>query len=208
MTDRFEAAAREFEAAHEEDPRKIVVDGREVSRSRHYHERLVYWVERLESDPSEALRLAARCQHIRRWTIPRETYREGRDGYRKWRRELAEFHVLQAAEVLSRVGCETPLIERVSKLLRKEGLKRDPEVQLFEDAICLVFLENELAEFAERHRDEESLENILRKTWKKMSDSGRNAALNLTDRLPARLRELLTQAVSRKAVAGHSTGSN
>jgi hypothetical protein len=195
MTDRFEAAAREFEAAHEEDPRKIMVDGREVSRSRHYHERLAYWVERLESDPSEALRLAARCQHIRRWTIPRETCPEGRAGYRRWRRELAEFHARQAGEVLARVGYETPVIERVSKLLRKEGLKRDPEVQLFEDAICLVFLGNELAEFVEKHRDEESLERILRKTWRKMSDSGRNAALDLADRLPARLRELLTRAV-------------
>ncbi len=198
MNDRLEAASREFEAAHDEDPRRILVDGREISRSRHYHERLVFWVERLEARPSEPLTLAARCQHIRRWHIPRATYPQGRLGYRAWRRDLAEFHSRQAAQILSRVGYDTPLIQRVSELLQKQGLKRDPEVQLFEDAICLVFLENELADFAESHADEDSLVRILRKTWRKMSDRGRGLAPGLADRLPARARELLTRAVSER----------
>jgi hypothetical protein len=61
-----------------------------------------------------------------------------------------------------------------------------------------VFLENELADFAESHADEDSLVRILRKTWRKMSDRGRGLAPGFADRLPARARELLTRAVSER----------
>jgi hypothetical protein len=37
-----------------------------------YAQRLTDWVLRLSPDATEELRLAARCQHICRWEIPRE----------------------------------------------------------------------------------------------------------------------------------------
>ncbi len=190
----FAEAIREFEAAHGEDPKIIVLDGRQVPWSLHYHKRLVHWVKQLEKSPSEALLLAAHCQHIRRWTIPRSSYPMNRNGYRQWRKTLARFHAQEAAKILKAVGYEEETIQRLKQLLLKLRLKLDPEVQLFEDAICLVFLENELSDFAEKH-DQEKLISILQKTWKKMSSSGHQAAQELTKRLPAKAGQLVKRAL-------------
>ena len=190
----FAEAIREFEAAHGEDPKTIVLDGRQVPWSLHYHKRLVHWVKQLEKSPSEALLLAAHCQHIRRWTIPRSSYPMNRNGYRQWRKTLARFHAQEAAKILKAVGYDEETIQRLKRLLLKLRLKLDPEVQLFEDAICLVFLENELSDFAEKH-DQEKLISILQKTWKKMSSSGHQAAQELTKRLPAKAGQLVKRAL-------------
>lgn len=191
---RFDAAIREFDAAHGEDPKIIVVDGRQVPWSLHYHMRLAHWVKQLEKTPSEALLLAAHCQHIRRWTIPRSSYPMNRNGYRQWRKTLARFHAKEAAKILKAAGYEEETIHRLKQLLLKIRLKLDPEVQLFEDAICLVFLENELSDFAEKH-DQEKLISILQKTWKKMSSRGHQAAQELTKSLPAKAAQLLEKAL-------------
>ncbi len=191
---RFDAAIREFDSAHGEDPKIIVVDGRQVPWSLHYHKRLAHWVKQLEKTPSEALLLAAHCQHIRRWTIPRSSYPMNRNGYRQWRKTLARFHAQEAAQILKAVGYEEETIHRLQQLLLKIRLKLDPEVQLFEDAICLVFLENELSDFAEKH-DQEKLISILQKTWKKMSSRGHQLAQELTKRLPAKAAQLLEKAL-------------
>ena len=191
---RFDQAIREFDAAHGQDPKIIVVDGRQVSWSLHYHERLAHWVKQLEKTPSEALLLAAHCQHIRRWTIPRSNYPMNRNGYRQWRKTLAGFHAEEAAKILKAVGYQEETIQRLKELLLKLRLKLDPEVQLFEDAICLVFLEIEFSDFAEKH-DQEKLISILQKTWKKMSSRGHRAAQELTQRLPERAGQLVKKAL-------------
>jgi hypothetical protein len=131
-----------------------------------------------EPHASEALQLAARSQHLMRWRIPRETFSKDRAGYIRWRTTLYDFHADRAAEVLREVGYDEATIERVRSLIRKQNLKTDPESQTLEDVICLVFLENYFAEFARDH-DEEKLIKILRKTWRKMSDRGHDAAMNL-----------------------------
>ena len=47
-----------------------------------------------------------------------------------------------------------------------------------EDVLCLVFLESQFADF--RHKTtEEKMVSILRKTWGKMSDRGKEAASSL-----------------------------
>ncbi len=191
---RFDAAIREFDSAHGEDPKIIVVDGRQVPWSLHYHKRLVHWVKQLEKTPSEALLLAAHCQHIRRWAISRSRYPMNRNGYRQWRKTLARFHAQEAAKILKAAGYEEETIQRLKQLLLKIRLKLDPEVQLFEDAICLVFLENEFSDFAEKH-DQEKLISILQKTWKKMSSRGHQAAQELTKRLPSKARQLVKKAL-------------
>jgi hypothetical protein len=192
---RFEAASARFLASHRDDPRSVEVDGAQVPWSVHYHARLQHWLLQLEPSASLPLRLAAQCQHIRRWEIPREDYDEGRRGYRSWRSDLAKKHAAIARDVLEDVGYDEATIGKVDQLLRKLGLGRDPEVQLFEDAICMVFFENEFVDLAAKHDDAKMID-ILQRTWAKMSPAGHEAAGALASDLPKRERGLLERAIS------------
>ena len=187
-----EALAR-FDRANADDPNRELVDGAEQPRELVYARRMTATLERFAPDAPEAVRLAVRCQHIRRWTVPRETYPEGRDGYRRWRSDLARFHAETAGTILHEVGYGEDTIERVGALLRKERLKADPQVQLLEDIACLVFLQHYLPAFAARH-DDAKLVDILGKTWRKMSERGRAAALGLE--LEPRVRPLVSRAAA------------
>ena len=193
LSDRFDRAIACFDAANREDPNPAVADGAEQPKELLYACRMTACLDRFGPDAPEPVRLAARCQHIRRWTIPRTDYPEGRDGYRRWRTDLARFHATTAAAILREVGYDNSTVARVESLLRKERLKTDADVQLLEDVICLVFLEHYLSDFVPKH-DEEKLLGVLRKTWRKMSDDGRRAAQALD--LPAELTALVERAVS------------
>ena len=177
--ERFNAAIARFDAANAEDPTTEVFQGVVYPKELLYAQRMTAWLDKLAPDASEALRLAVRCQHIRRWTIPRHTYPMDRTGYLRWRTTLAKFHADTAAAILRDVGYDDATIRRVQTLLRKESLKRDPEVQCLEDVICLVFLENYFTAFATQH-DEAKILDILQKTWKKMSSRGHEVALTLS----------------------------
>ena len=190
---RLHNAIARFDASNAEDPNHVVVDGRPRPKELVYAEQMTRWLHELEPAPSEPLQLAARAQHIRRWTIPRDSFPDGRAGYHRWRTTLQQFHAETAAEILRSVGYDEPTIARVQSLLKKEHLKSDPEMQRLEDVICLVFLENYFADFAAEH-DEEKVIGIIRKTWNKMSEVGRAAALTLT--LPASARRLVERALS------------
>ena len=181
MTDagtRLDRALAEFDRINAEDPRREAVDGAEQPKELVYARRMSEALGRLQPDASEALRLAARAQHIARWQIPRATFPAGRQGYKQWRTRLMEHHAELASDVLRRVGYDEPTVARVTQLLRKQGLKRDAEVQTLEDVACLVFLKDYFDEFALQH-DDDKLVEILRKTWVKMSERGREAALML-----------------------------
>ncbi len=102
-------------------------------------------------------------------------------------------HAEKLAEILHSVGYDEATIVRVQSLVRKERMKLDPEAQLLEDVVCLVFLENYFADFAREH-DEAKLIDIVRKTWKKMSDRGHQAALALE--LTAECRRIVEQALA------------
>jgi hypothetical protein len=129
-------------------------------------------------DAPEHLRIAARAQHLERWRLPRTEYPMDRPGYLRWRNEQKRRHGARVAELMQEAGyCEADR-ERVAGLVRKEGLKRDPEAQALEDVACLVFIEHYLADFA-AGRDREHLADIIAKTWRKMSEDGRQAALAL-----------------------------
>lgn len=176
--DRFTRAIAAIDRTNAEDPTTEWLDGAPVPGCLAYGRRMTAWVERLAPDASEELRLAARAQHIRRWEIPRGEYPDGRDGYLRWRTHLKRHHAKVAGELLAELGYDAEGIRRVQDLLRKRGVKSDPETQTLEDAACLVFLENGLAEF-QQGRDPEKVAGILRKTWRKMSDAGRREALAL-----------------------------
>ena len=177
--DRFRLALDRIDAAHAEDPEQAPgPDGGGVPEELLYARRMTEWLGLLEPGASEALRLAVRCQHLRRWAIPRSQYPMTRAGYHQWRTALARFHAEEAGRILRSAGYDDATVARVQSLVRKEGLKTDPETQTLEDVACLVFLEDQLADFAPRH-DEQKVLTILRRTWGKMSDRGRAAALGL-----------------------------
>ncbi|HSF29058.1 MAG TPA: DUF4202 domain-containing protein [Candidatus Tectomicrobia bacterium] len=191
--ERFTKAIYRFDAANAEDPQKEVADGVSYPKELLYAQRMTTWLERFAPDASEALRLAARCQHIRRWMIPRQDYPLDRRGYLQWRTALAKFHAQIAGEILREVGYEEALINRVQTLLRKEGLKRDAEVQCLEDVICLVFLESYCADFAKQHDAAKTLP-IIRKTWEKMSPRGHEIAHTID--LPQEVYQLVEAALT------------
>jgi hypothetical protein len=178
QSERFLAAIDRFDAANREDPNREVYQGQHYPRELLYAQRMSHWLERLAPDASEALRLAARSQHIRRWEIPRGNYPLDRKGYYQWRTTLYGFHAAAAGRILREVGYDDATIGRVEDLLGKKHLKTDPEMQLLEDVICLVFLENYFSDFA-RQKDETAIITIVRKTWKKMSARGHHVALEL-----------------------------
>lgn len=185
---RFAAALAAIDAANADDPSHETVDGKKMPKELAYARRMTAWLGRLDPEASDALRLAIRAQHIRRWTVPRDGYPMDRQGYHRWRTALARFHADTAGAILQQAGYDAAMIERVGSLIRKERLKTDPEAQTLEDVACLVFLENYLADFAGKH-DEAKVVDILRKTWRKMSKSGQEAALSL-DLAPAGKRVL------------------
>ena len=192
---RFQLAVARFQAAHRDDPVTVETAEGQVPWSVHYHRRLVAWVRRLDPEASEALVLAAHCQHIRRWTIPRDRYPLGAAGYKRWRKTLSQYHAQEAGRILGEAGYDEVTIGRVQALVRKLRLKLEPEAQLLEDAVCLVFLENEFEAFSRKH-DDAKLAEILRKTWRKMSPQGREAALAVAATLPESLQVLVGNAVA------------
>jgi len=198
----LQRALEAFDRANAADPHFELVDGHEVPKELIYGRRMSEWLERLYPDASEALRLAARCQHIERWVTPRETYSAGRIGYLTWRRDLKRYHADRAGEILSGLGYSDNVVARVRALVRKERLKQDEDAQILEDVVCVVFLAHYLADFAMKHPSDKVVE-ILRKTWAKMSPAGREAALALP--LDDGLKALLGLALAQ-GPAGAETG--
>jgi uncharacterized protein DUF4202 len=175
---RFQLAIAAFDRANAEDPQLLDVAGEQRPRELVDAERLSAWVERLAPDASEALRLAARCQHIRRWQIPRNSFPEGRVGYLQWRTQLGRFHTDTAARMLEELGYEPDLIDAVRRINMKQGLHSNPDTQTIEDALCLAFLEFEFEAFCAKHPAEKVME-VVQKTWRKMSAQGHELALGL-----------------------------
>lgn len=187
-------AFERFDAVNREDPRREVdpVSGEEIAVELLYARRMSERLAALAPDASAPLRLAARAQHIARWRIARAAYPEGRAGYKRWRSELARSHAELAGSILVDLGADPATVGRVRDLLVKKGLGHDPEAQALEDTACLVFLEHQLAGFASKH-ERAKLIDILRKTWRKMSERGRAAALALP--LSGELGALVGEAV-------------
>ena len=190
---RIEDALRLIDAANSEDPNTESFEGEDYPKELLYSMRMTKWLETIEPQASEALRLAVRSQHIRRWEIPRSEYPLDRKGYHQWRTRLYDYHGEKAAEILDEVGYDEETIARVRMLLKKQGLKSNPETQTLEDVACLVFLESYFWDFSRLH-DEEKIIDILRKTWVKMSPRGQEAARELS--LNAGAEALLNKALT------------
>ena len=188
-----EKARRAIDEAHAADPNRTP-DGRPAELA--YADRVEAWVARLDPAASPLLRLAARCQHLERWQVPRTTFPDGRAGYLAWRRSLYVRQAERARGLLLAAGIGADQAADAAKWIAKEGLSANPGTQALEDAACLVFLESEIGAFAAAHSTypREKFIAILRKTWRKMSPAARDAALGLD--LPPAVAELVRAATT------------
>ena len=89
----FQAAIAAFDALNEQDPNKETVLGELVPKEVLYAQRMSKSLLAFLPTASETLQLAARCQHLCRWEIPRSDYPTGRKGYHLWRTKLKELHL-------------------------------------------------------------------------------------------------------------------
>jgi len=188
---RFHQVLRRFDDENARDPNLITIAGTVQPRELFYAQRLTEWVLRLCPEASEALQLAARCQHICRWMIPRNSYPMTRAGYLRWREELKRFHAQKSSEILREAGYPGEMIARVRELNLKKNLGEDPECQVLEDALCLETLQYQLGDLMDK-TEPDKMVAILQKTWKKMSPAARQEALGLS--FSDREKELLSKA--------------
>lgn len=194
----LDAALAAIDAANDADPNRVDTPDGPRPRARLQGEQASAWVRRLDPDASPALVLAARAHHVERWLLARAAYPEGRAGYLRWRTAQKKHHAARLAELLEPLGVPADVIERAQQLVQKEGLtadpaRRDPEVQRFEDAVCLVFLATQFDELADRV-DHDTIVNAVRKTLAKMSPAGIAAAAEVA--LSPRAQQILADATA------------
>lgn len=178
-SEKFNQAIADFDRLNAQDPNVRRIGGESVPFELFFANRMTDWVSRLDPHASESVRLAARCQHLCRWEIPRASYPEGRTGYLTWRRDLKQFHADRSEEVLRGAKYDDVTIDRVRTINLKKGLGKDPEVQIIEDALCLVFLENQFEALIAK-TDTGKMVAILQKTWGKMSPRAQELAMSLS----------------------------
>lgn len=197
---RLRAALAAIDDANVADPTIVTVRGSRGPKEIVHANLVTEWVLRLKPEADEALLLAARGHHFRRWTVPRTSYPAGRSGYLRWRKDLRAQHARELGLLLTDAGYDDETIGRVQALVRKDGLARaadHDDVQVLEDALCLVFLETQLVDIAAR-LDPATLPGVITKTARKMSPAG--IALIAEVPLGAGSRRILDAAFARDVV--------
>ena len=200
---RFARAIAAIDAANAQDPNVITVRTRTGPKEIVHAELVTEWVERLRPDASEALLLAARGHHFRRWTVPRGSAPSGRAGYLRWRTSLQKQHARDLGAILATAGYDEVTVERVQSIVRKERLATDADVQALEDALCLVFLETQLTDVAAR-LDPVTLTRVIIRTANKMSEAGLAAIAQVP--LSEHERAILAGALGRDVVERYLAG--
>ncbi|MBI5891103.1 MAG: DUF4202 domain-containing protein [Nitrosomonadales bacterium] len=194
---RYLAAIAAFDKANAEDPNKETADGKEYPKELLYAQRMTEMQERYAPEASEAVKLACRAQHIQRWKTPRSNYPMDRNGYLQWRTGLYKFHAETAGRIMKEAGYDDEMIERVKSIVGKKALKVNPETQMMEDVVDLVFIEHYMLHFAQQKPDytEEKWIPIIKKTWDKMSDRAHDFALAGKIKLPEALVPLILKSI-------------
>ncbi len=191
--EKLRAAWKAFDAYNSRDPHMEMVAGKSAPKELLYAIRMSERLSQYKPDASEALKLAARCQHIGRWEIPRNTFPMDRKGYLQWRSKLGIYHADIASKILMEVGYDDATIDKVKFLLQKKELRQHhPETQVLEDVICLVFVEHYLEDFASQHEDEKVI-YILKKTIVKMSPEALQSVSKI--KISPKVKELLGRAL-------------
>lgn len=178
----YQSTIAKFDEYNSDDPK-----GHEVLYAQRMSDRL----DKFRQDAPEHIQLAARCQHIGRWQIPRNTYPDGKKGYIAWRNKLKDHHAGIAGRIMKECGYDQSMINKVQDLLEKKDLRSNPDTQLLEDVVCMVFVEFYLDDFASKHDDAKVID-ILKKTLRKMTPAAIEVATGFS--LPLRSKELLTRS--------------
>ena len=195
----FELAIELIDVANSEDPNRVTVDGKDWPKELLYSFRMSDMLQRYDSDANEVKKLSVRSQHIQRWKSPRNEYPMNRKGYHQWRTGLYTFHAETVANLLIKAGYEDEFIGRVKLAVGKKSLSTNPDTRLVEDIAGMVFIEHYMLDFVERHPeyDKDKWIDIIRKTWRKMSDQAHQFALSGHLVLPEPLIPLIQEAVSK-----------
>lgn len=189
--DPYGRAKELVDAAHAADPNKTG-DGRPAELA--YADNMERWVARVVPDARPILRLAARCQHLERWSVPRSSFPDGKPGYLAWRKSLYVKQSERARGLLLAAGIPEGEAAEAATWVAKSEMRTNAGTQALEDAAVLVFLESEIGAFAAQHAEypREKFVDILRKTWRKMSPRARELALGLD--LPPAIAALVREA--------------
>ena len=195
-SDKFEKAITTFDAYNLNDPHQEEFEGKMVSKELLYAQRMSQRLDDFYPAAPEYLKLAAHCQHIGRWEIPRESYPMDKKGYLQWRNVLKMHHAKLAEQILQSCRYDEDTIGKVKFLLVKKELHTNSDTQVLEDVICLVFIEYYLEEFAEKHESQKVID-IIQKTLKKMSPRAIEAAGKIA--VSERIKVLLHQALAKSS---------
>ncbi len=177
--DQFKKAIEAFDAYNQNDPNKEEYNGKVFSKEVLYAQRMTNWLHQFAPDAPDYIKLAARCQHIGRWEIARDHFPMDKKGYLKWRSQEKIHHAKVAEEILTTCQYDAEIIDKVKFLLLKKDLFTNADTQLLEDVICLVFIEFYIEAFAAKH-DDDKMVAIIKKTLKKMSSKGIDAAQKIS----------------------------
>jgi hypothetical protein len=191
---RFTQAIALFDAANAQDPNQDEGQPKELL----YAQRMTAMIGRYAPEASEVAQLAVRAQHIQRWTVPRSSYPMTKEGYYAWRTGLYKFHAETAGTLMQQAGYDEAMIEQVKMAVSKRGIKTNPDTQMMEDVTDLVFIEHYMLGFAGQHAEysEEKWLDIIRKTWRKMSDRAHTFATSGGIKLPEPLVPLILKAIA------------
>lgn len=192
--DCYQRARELIDSAHAADPKRTAANG--CAAELVYADNMERWVVQVVPDATPVLRLAARCQHLERWTVPRASFPLDKPGYHAWRKSLYKKQADRARELLLQAGVPAIEAEEIATWVSKTGLKTNPGTQALEDAACLVFLDTEIPGFATLHPDytREKYIDIIHKSWRKMSP--RAHALALTIAFPPDVAALVQEATA------------
>lgn len=193
VSTKLQKAIQIIDEKNSDDPNKEIYKDKEYPKEVLYSQRMTEWLNKFIKDPSDELQIAVRAQHIMRWTSPRDDYPMDRTGYLQWRKDLYKFHADTTSEILKEVGYKDEFISKVYSIVSKDRIKLYADAQVLEDVACLVFLEYYLTDFVQKHNNEKVV-NIIKKTLKKMSPKGREAALTI--HYADSLKPLINKAIS------------
>lgn len=167
----YKDAIQKIDIIHQEDPNLELYQGVEVKAEWLYSERMLEVLAKVAPEASLELKLAAKCQHMHRWGIPRNTFTIDKKGYYQWRAAVMEHQLGYTVGVLEDAGIAATSIDVVVDALKNKADKTNVHAAIIEDTACLVFIKWYLVDFAGQFEVEKA-KTILAKTAKKMTAHG------------------------------------
>lgn len=167
----YNKAVELINSVHQLDPNSETVDDIEIKSELLYSARMLEILEKVAPNASFELKLAAQCQHISRWSIPRATFPTGKKGYYEWRAAIMKHQLSVSTNTLKQAGIDDEAIAFIIDALKNKADKLNLNASIIEDTACLTFIKWYLVPFAGQF-DPDKAKTILQKTANKMSEKG------------------------------------